>query len=478
MWIRTLATLSCLSVLGCAPALREVRTGEPQAFATAERCAQGPLRLSTTFDGARWGEYVRMSVASPRALAGRVRVLVDDRVVMTRAWHTGFFVPAEKGTTRYVQDVAPANQHCVERPPAAAADGPATRGGPISAPTLEGAGAGVPAPNVGAEEWAPLPPAAQGTGASAGGVAPSVTSPSAGFASVGSGSEPGGTVTGAELTAQPTAQVTSVAVAGDFVPTTRTSCGEHQGVVFAFDRVDESRDGQAPFKKGAKVQIEIWSETPNDFEGACFFAQRGTWQPSGSEAEWLAELDKREADRVREEHVREVERRNQAARRHRDAVAEVDAHNALCAKHPEDVECRHRVFAHVTPPRPAPVVRTPAPKPEPKPRPPTSAPPPPVQSRPQQPVSWAEWIPGYWQWSGFEWVWLDGWWKVDQAKLAQVNATATTACPAPKREAPPPPPPSVKVQWHAGQWLWAGLQWVWLPGQWRAPVHAAAPARK
>jgi len=425
-----LLSLLCLSALNCGPYLQEVRTGETQQFATAERCMQGPLRLSTTLDGARWGEYVRMTVTSPRALAGQVRLLVDDQVIIVHDWKTTHEEPAEKGSTRSVVDPLPANQHCVERP----AEGVGTQ----AALTVSGNVPGVLGTST-ADEWATLP---------AGGTA-ALTSPT--------------------FVAKATEQ-RAISVDGDFIPSSRTQCGGHRADLLLLSRKEETRDGQAPFKAGAKVRIEIWSEVPNDFDGACFFAERGHYEPSGTEAEWLAELDKRKADRIREEHVREVDWRNEQARRRKEAQARAE----FCSKHPDD--CRPRVAARPAP-RPAPVQRPPivveAP-PKPQPHPPTSAPPPPVQSRPDQPVSWAEWIPGYWQWSGFEWVWLDGWWKVDEAKLAQMNAAATIACPAPKREAPPPPPASVSVEWHAGQWLWAGLKWVWLPGQWRQ-AHAARP---
>ncbi|HWP93036.1 MAG TPA: hypothetical protein VNN20_12655 [Thermodesulfobacteriota bacterium] len=49
------------------------------------------------------------------------------------------------------------------------------------------------------------------------------------------------------------------------------------------------------------------------------------------------------------------------------------------------------------------------------------------------------WIPGHWDWNGYDWVWTAGKWEL---------------------------PPSSSSVWVSGHWKWDGVNWVWVPGHW------------
>jgi hypothetical protein len=133
---------------------------------------------------------------------------------------------------------------------------------------------------------------------------------------------------------------------------------------------------------------------------------------------------------------------------------------AFCAAHTEDVRCwsdaerarreqawRRRIEVTVTPklpdgPPPAPREETPPPK---------------LSDN-------AEWRPGYWQWTGTTWLWLGGQWRVpDEDIVAERTTTAPSAPPPPMVETIPPPP-TATIIWTAGFWQWNGSQWIWVPG--------------
>jgi hypothetical protein len=50
------------------------------------------------------------------------------------------------------------------------------------------------------------------------------------------------------------------------------------------------------------------------------------------------------------------------------------------------------------------------------------------------------WTPGYWRWTGADYVWVSGSWVT---------------------------PPRVTAVWVRGQWVRRASGWVWIPGHWQ-----------
>ncbi|MEW6434970.1 MAG: hypothetical protein AB1730_26010 [Myxococcota bacterium] len=472
----------------CGPALRQVPAAPAASFEASTACTSGPLELATTFHGARWGEYLRLRVASPRPVVGWVRVLVDGQVYLPpQRWRTGTNQPAEKGTTMYVADQVSANQRCVQRhePPAvapawAAVAPEAVGAGPAPAP-VDGAVLVARAPGAVVVVSAAVPvdvAAAHAPAAPAGADATmAATAPVAGDARV---AAPSAAFEPAPWPSAGVAVESSVALAPEvavLVPAAERRAGEHFGFIVEVSARTEDRAQPPPWKPGTRVVVQLYSETPNDYDGVVFSFEQGAWKP-GDEAAWDAELDRREADRRRQAHYRAWEARRERDARERRAAAE----RAWCAAHPDDADCRPRPVAVARwtprPPSAVPAAAAPRPPEPPKPRDPDGPPPPaPVETPPPRPASYVDWVGGSWTWSGFEWVWLDGWWKVNEAKRREVERLATRPCPAPRLE-PAAAPPVPGATWRAGAWVWGAAKWVWLPGAWQKPpeVHRAVPA--
>lgn len=467
---------------GCRATLHQVMTQPKADLASSMRCTSGPLELSTTWEGSRWGEYLTLRVRSPRALTGWAVVTVDGKPYgAPRRWHTGTDQPSRDGTT-YVADRAPANQRCLERPsesaPAwAAAPAPDGTPAPGVAPAPDVAPALEPAP------W-PRPAVVVNAGPRSATVGVSVAVPvpapdleplpwPAPVAAPTSAAPPVAGAAPPEVTEvawvpETPALVTSKGVGG----------GPHFGLVLDVSERAESRDRPAPWPAGARVVVQLYSEAPNDYEGAVFTFEQGAWKP-GDDAAWEAELDRREADARRDAHYRTWDSRRAAEARAREAKARFEH----CAAHPDDAECRppppvrqstasRRETVAVVPVATAPEA--------PKPHAPAGPPPPtPLETPPPAPASYVQWVSGTWTWSGFEWVWLGGWWKVDEARRAAIERQASRPCPAPRAEAVPAPPVA-GASWQVGVWVWSATSWVWLPGGWRAApeVHRAVPASR
>ncbi len=69
------------------------------------------------------------------------------------------------------------------------------------------------------------------------------------------------------------------------------------------------------------------------------------------------------------------------------------------------------------------------------------APPPPRRIPiPPRPVVGAIWIGGFWRWTGFQYVWVDGYWDRN------------------------PPPGKI---WTPGRWIHTSRGWYWDEGRWR-----------
>lgn len=104
---------------------------------------------------------------------------------------------------------------------------------------------------------------------------------------------------------------------------------------------------------------------------------------------------------------------------------------------------------------------------------PDGPPPSPLDETPPPKLSEnAEWRAGYWQWTGTTWLWLAGMWRVpDEDIVAERTTTAPDAPPPPVAE-PIPPPPMTTTIWVTGFWQWSGSQWVWVPGAYRLRPEA------
>jgi hypothetical protein len=154
---------------------------------------------------------------------------------------------------------------------------------------------------------------------------------------------------------------------------------------------------------GDDLHLRLWSDAPNDLEGAVFLVRQMTSKKS------KAEMDK--------------EWEKEAAKREREA-----------AKHPHRDPPRReepRVPQHGPPPAPL------------------------AEARPQQPAVTATWIAGYWQWTGTQWGWVAGFWRDDRL-----------AMPAPRIEVPGAPPGETAV-WVGGVWTLRAGAWIWIGGHWR-----------
>lgn len=434
--MRSTVLFVALALTACGPALREAP--RPTEYLAADPvCSSGPLEFHATLEGAQWGEYVRLRIDSPRAQVGLVRVLVDGRVEGWQStWRTVTEQPDDKGSTHTVGDAASEHSRCLM--PA----GTSSLAAPPAAETVE-----VALPPVAAEsEWQPLP-------------APSVA-----------------------FEVQPHEEVP----AGPLRPVSAPVRGTHFGFVVELSRKNADRRQEPPWREGAQVVIQVYSEQPNDYAGVVFTLEQGRWAPNVDAAAWQAELDRREADERRQRHYEEVDARRrarEAQRRADEAARAAREKQAYCDKHPDDGDCRppEPVPRPVRARRPATIASTaPARVEPPKPHAPDGPPPPaPVEAAPPAPASYVEWVPGAWWWTGFEWHWLAGWWRVDEVKRRAVELAAAQPCPAPRVEAPPPRPVE-GASWRAGVWVWSQLSWVWLPGGWARPadVHAAVPVKR
>ncbi len=529
--MRSLFVLLLTSLTGCAY-LRPV-TAEEKTLVTTRACAQGPLRIETQTLGARWGEWYSLRLVAPRGLKGNLRWRIADDRRLKESWVTTYRVKEGKDE-RDVVDTVFNQARCIERPPvvvvepqpqpvpAVAQPQPAWTPAPVAQPQWTPPPQPIPAVVQPQPEWNPPP---QRAGVQIEVAIPlqqpppvTVTQPEPGF-------EPLEFPRGPDLTP------VQLVVGGE-------RSREHTTFLLHWERRNEDKNAPPPVLAGQPVVIEIWSEQPNDYEGAAFIFARGAMEPNVTEAEWIAELDKREAERSKlaaedaarlaeenrrrsEAHAKQVaidnERRrveyaeletrraaNIAAREAKLAEPKVEtayererrekyAAGLAAPSRPdaEYIEARRRELERQKAEAAAEAearrrwqaeserrwreaeARRPKPRPE-----PTGPPPPaPAQSIPLKPAPYVLWIDGYYEWTGEAWVWLEGWWKVNEAERARYELAARMPAPAPRVETPPPCPVP-QGQWQAGTWVWNLEVWVWLPGVWlstQRPVHQAVP---
>lgn len=230
-------------------------------------------------------------------------------------------------------------------------------------------------------------------------------------------------------------------------------------------------------KPGSELTIRIWSNAPNDLLDVVLALHHEVAGPSGTDAEWR-------------QHLRE--QRAEANKRQAEAQAEAQARTARCYAHHEDEDCwgkggydgaqkrqaawaeESRKAAEVA--RKAAEVARKAPPPKPFPPQPQEpdGPPPLAQTEtpPPRPSLHAEWVDGYWHWTGFAYLWLTGWWRVpDSDRETQQTAIAPAPPPQPRAEEMLPPP-GPGLTWRMGAWAWNGRIWVWVPGGWALPPRA------
>lgn len=72
----------------------------------------------------------------------------------------------------------------------------------------------------------------------------------------------------------------------------------------------------------------------------------------------------------------------------------------------------------------------------------TGPPAPMYEPAPAAPGPGYYWVPGYWSWNGYRYVWVHGRYSY---------------------------PPYSGATWHAGHWAHNGYGWYWRPGHWGRP---------
>lgn len=413
------AAVALLLVLpACGPHLRW-RDHATRAFSVSERCTQGPLVLDLPAAGARWGERIEVRALSPRAVLGRAAIITSDDppsdVPFGQARMQSVNVGGRSETVARADD-HPDNARCV----ATAAE--------LSAPS--------PSP---------------------GGPAPSASPPAPGA--------PAGGVPGAAVT------VATPAVRIVEAPDADLAIREHSGLwsiaVTGWATETSYPDRSTSLRPGARLRVRLWFPEPNDLDGVLFVVEHRVASPSVSDAEWSAHLRARIAETNRNDaRAREAYR----------------LRTERCTAHHEDEDCwgpggydaYRRSF---TAPRPAAAVAVAVPS-APRPRDPDGPPPsPPSEGRPPKPSVHADWVPGYWRWSGFAWAWISGRWRVPEADRAQGLTVRAPSQPPPPRVEAPAPMPVAGAVWTAGHWQWDGSAWVWVTGAWQMPPSAAATWR-
>jgi len=340
-------------VPACGPHLRW-RDHATRAFSVSDRCTQGPLVLDLPAAGARWGERIEVSAWSPRAILGRAAIITSDAPPQDVPFGQTRIQSVNVGGRS--ESIARADDHPENSRCMASAAELAT------APSLPGAG----------------------------------TTPAATVPAGGAGT-PSGTIT------VDTPAVRLVEPAPDEVTETiRRHAGLWRIAITGWATETSDPDRPPTLQPGARLRVRLWFPEPNDLEGVLFVVEHRVASPNVSDAEWVAHLRARIA-----EHHRADAR----------AQAEYHRRNEHCAAHHEDEDCwgPGGYDAHLRrsrEPRPQAVATVAAPS-GPQPRDPDGPPPPPrVEVRPPKPALHADWVPGFWRWSGFSWAWISGRWRI------------------------------------------------------------------
>ncbi len=441
------ALLLASSAVGCGPYLTSRAVPTSHAYASPVRCGQGPYEFHATAIGHKWGESVALYQAGGKPVSGHVEITIDGKKVASE--------DVGSGTTN--------NQACVLGPQ----DGIATAGGGATG----GGGGGVPGgytPNV-----------------------PPVTT---------SGGPP----------------PTLIEVNGG-------GTAQWDNLLRWRLQVDDWAKSDLVLKAGVDIKIVFWSKDVLDLENVKFVIGQAIFEPSCGDEKWVIHLNEQKADREKKEREAKEEReaeekarvaedtrcRGLALKNQLDAKckkagwhdvneAEEDARcNALALKNAIDDKCR-LIGWHNDNERPGgggggssggqPItswssggggsshtggnVSAPPPPQEPK----GPPPPPQIEVKTPQPSEHAEWVSGSWRWSGFEWVWLSGGWKVPEIDRAQKRTPTAPVAPPPLQAETHGSAPVAGSVWVAGYWAWTG-SWTWVPGRWSMPPQTGATWR-
>lgn len=428
----------------CSPYL-QYNTVATRAYGFSAPCGQGPFALTARLKGARWGEQFALVGFARHAVVGRYTVTLSGKRLLEGDFATERLV-AVGSSSALVRDAKPQNQRCIERPVAVAAVAPQPETVQPPPVLLPPAPPQSPPPG-----WRPMAP-----------IEGPLTPPDAGAP------QPEGVPAVAPVVPVVAAQLIALE-SSVFVP---------QGdrnlhiVSFTWPSLDELGTPMVPVD--AELEVTLWSQEPNDWDGAMLQLIQEAARPNVTEAEYIAYL-----------HKERREAEADAKRRQEEAQREADKRNAHCQSNHDDEDCWGKggydayVAAYYAPrpaakPRPtanAQPTTTAAPTPEPpKPRAPDGPPPPAqLETPPPMPSAHAEWVTGYWKWTGFAWLWLGGWWKVPQQDLVARATVIAPLAPPPMRVELTPPPPMPGAVWLAGAWYWDGRIWLWHPGQWTLP---------
>ncbi len=91
------------------------------------------------------------------------------------------------------------------------------------------------------------------------------------------------------------------------------------------------------------------------------------------------------------------------------------------------------------------------------------------------PMPGYQFINGYWEQDGSGWRWVSGGWarqgtsEVELPVALTGEALTASKPPPPPQEEVRPPPPAPEDTWTPGYWYWSGDNWVWVEGAWMTP---------
>ena len=224
----------------------------------------------------------------------------------------------------------------------------------------------------------------------------------------GGGARTSGPATAAPTTLKPVTLERATAVAADCVRT---------------QVIDTSSITDVGTTSEGHIQLDVWSDVPNDLTGLVFVIERSAVRADMTLEGWTA---------------------------HRAAK---DAwYKAYMANLAIDVKSGRTTIVNskVTAPPP---------------------PPPRAETQPPRPSQNARWISGYWLYEDSGFHWLAGLWEVPEADVERaLTVQAPTPPPAePARDEPTDPAPVRAAVWTPGSWQWDGRTYVWIAGAWRLP---------
>lgn len=448
-----------LAASACGPYISDVVQSR-HAYATDVRCTQGPLEFRVRTVGARWGEGFLVGACSPRDIVGRFTVERNGEVIQ------------DAGYGRERQALGPP-------PPPPPGTNPADASGPIvvrqSVERPANERCVVTAEDLGPGGGVVVRPVGEGAEPDAAG---------AGEGDVAEGTEPGG--------AAPAARVVELREVTDWAALDREALYacvyDRGGQWYEITGIEwgNTDPDSLPVPPDTELVIRLWSVEPNDFDGVTFVVDDYVLQPNCSDEEWIAHLQEEEAERAADQREWDAEldarRREEAARdeycqAHHDdedcwGEGGYDAYVARRLQEDEELRRQAEEQARLAVAAPALAPSTPEPG-EPEGPPPA----PQAEERPPSPSANADWVPGYWSWSGFEWFWIAGLWRVPQADVEAGLTTHAPGAPPPAVVEMPGTPPASGAVWVAGYWQWDSSSWVWVKSSWQLPPQPQAEWR-